>query len=175
MIAMVRTCGRHLVLHTVVLCPHRNGLCVHAVPDVLHPTLRRRHGLMVVLLDLGRLAVTARLRDHLLDIFRVNLGGVVADVDDVVLPVQPDIGNTWLLSKDSLDGTGAVQAMNAAEFERGMSRVDMVMMGCCRSVGIHVGHGGYLLLSTLGSPSLPRAKSSIRPGWRRQELSLKSS
>jgi len=77
---------------------------------------------MVVLpLDLSRLAVAAGLRDHLLDIFRANLGGVVADVDDVVLPVQPDIGNIWLLSKGSLDGTGAVQAMNAAEFERGMS------------------------------------------------------
>src|SRR5215207_1550707 len=163
--------GGHLVLHPVVLGSHRNGLRVHAVPDVLHPTLRRRHSLMVVLLDLGGLAVAAGLRDHPLDIFRANLGGVVADVDDVVLPVKVDIGNTWLLSKDSLDGTGAVQAMNAAEFERGMTRANMVMIGCCRRVGIHIGHGGYLLLSTLGTPSLPRAKGGIRPGWRRRELS----
>ena len=53
---------------------------------------------MVLLLDLGRLAVAARLRDHLLDIFRADPRGVVADVDDVVLPVQLNIGDVRLLS-----------------------------------------------------------------------------
>src|SRR5215210_151353 len=171
MVAMICMGSGHLVLHSVVLGSHRNGLCVHAVPYVLHPPLWRRHGLMVVLPDLSRLAVAAGLYDHMPYIFRVSLRGVVADVDDVVFPVQPDFGDVWLLSQGPLDGTGAAQAVHAAEFERGMSRVDMVMIGCCHSVEIHVGHGSHLLLSTLRTLSLPRAKGSIRPGWHRQELS----
>jgi hypothetical protein len=50
----------------------------------------------MVFLDLSRLAVAARLRDDLLDAFRADVRGVVADVDDVVLPVQPDIGDMRL-------------------------------------------------------------------------------
>jgi hypothetical protein len=52
----------------------------------------------VVLLDLSRLAVAACLRDDLLDAFRADVRGVVADVDDVVLPVQLNLGDVWLLS-----------------------------------------------------------------------------
>ena len=99
---------RDLVLHPVVLGPHRDGLRIHAVSEVLHPPLGRRHGLVVVLLpDLGRLAVAARLCDHLLDVFRADPRGIVADVDEVVLPVQPDVGDVRLLSQGSLDGIGA--------------------------------------------------------------------
>ena len=87
-VAVIGMGSGHLVLHPVVLGAHRDGLRIHAVAEVLHPPLWGRHGLMVVLLlDLGRAAVAAGLRDHLLDIFRANLRGVVADVDDVVLPV----------------------------------------------------------------------------------------
>ena len=60
-VAVIRMGGRHLVLHPVVLGPHRDGLRIHAVPEVLHPPLRRRHGLVVVLvLDLGRLCSRSR-------------------------------------------------------------------------------------------------------------------
>jgi hypothetical protein len=98
-VAVIRMSSGHLILHPVVLRPHRDGLRIHAVPDVLHPPLWRSHGLVVVLLlDLGRLAIAAGLRDHLLDIFRADPRGVVADVDDVVLPVQPNLGDVWLLS-----------------------------------------------------------------------------
>jgi hypothetical protein len=67
-VAMIGMGGRHLVLHPVVLRPHRDGLSIDAVADVLHPPRRWRHGLVVVFL-LGRLAVAASLRNHLLDIF----------------------------------------------------------------------------------------------------------
>ena len=120
MVAVVRMVWRgSLVLHPVVLGPHRDGLRVHAVFEVLHSPLGRRHGLVVVLLlDLGRLAVAARLRDHLLDIFRADPRWVVADVDEVVLPVQPHVGDVRLLSQGSLDGVGAAQAVHAPELER---------------------------------------------------------
>ena len=55
-------------------------------------------------------------------------------MDDVVLPVQVDIGDVRLLSKGSLDGTGAVQAMNA-ELERAASHRNMVGVSCCRGPG----------------------------------------
>ena len=38
-VAVIGMGGRHLVLHPVVLGPHRDGLRVHAVPEVLHPPL----------------------------------------------------------------------------------------------------------------------------------------
>src|SRR5215212_1626677 len=114
---------------------------------------------MVLLPDLSRLAVASGLRDHLLYIFRADLGGIVADVDDVALPVQVDIGDVRLLSKGSLDGTGAVQAMNAAELERAALHRNMVGVSCCRGPGVVVSHGGYLLLSTPLSVLLPIAWS----------------
>jgi hypothetical protein len=62
---------------------------------------------VLLLLNLGRLAVAACPCNHLLDIFRAYLGGVIADVDGVVLPVEVDMGDVWLLSKGSLDGPSA--------------------------------------------------------------------
>jgi hypothetical protein len=53
---------------------------------------------VVLLLALSRLAVAAGLCDHLLDIFRGDPCGVVADVDYIVLPVQVEIGDVWLLT-----------------------------------------------------------------------------
>jgi hypothetical protein len=91
----------------------------------------------------------AGLRDDLLDPFRVDVRGIVADVDDVVLPVQPNIGDVWLLSQDPLDGTGATQTVHATERERVRSQASMLMIGCCHSLWIDFGHGGYLLLSSL--------------------------
>jgi hypothetical protein len=49
--------------------------------------------MVVLLLDLRRLAVAAGLCDHLLDIFRADPRGVVADADDIVLSVQSNIGD----------------------------------------------------------------------------------
>jgi hypothetical protein len=141
-VAMIGMGSGHLVLHPVVLGAHRDGLRIHAVAEVLHAPLRWRHGLVMVLLpDLSRLAVTASLCDHLLDIFRADVRGIVADVDDVALPVQVDIGEVWLFSQGPLHGTGAVQAMNATEFERASSYGNMLVIGCCRGCGVIVGHG----------------------------------
>jgi hypothetical protein len=53
---------------------------------------------MVLLLELGRLAVASGLRDHLLEIFWADPRRVVAHMDEVVLPVQSNIGDVWLLS-----------------------------------------------------------------------------
>jgi hypothetical protein len=53
---------------------------------------------VVLLLDLDRLAVAAGLRYDLLDLFRGDPRGVVADVDDVVLPIQPNLCDVWLPS-----------------------------------------------------------------------------
>jgi|SRR5215217_7860516 hypothetical protein len=99
---------------------------------------------MVLLLpDLSRLAVASRLRDHLLDIFRADLGGIVADVDEVVLPVQVDIADVWLLSKGSLHGTGAAQTVHATELERAVARGGMVDISLRHSLVITTGHRGY--------------------------------
>jgi hypothetical protein len=115
---------------------------------------------MVVLLfpDLSRLAVASRLCDHLLDIFRADTRRVVADVDDVVLPVQLYLGDMWLLPQDPFDGTSAAKAVHATELERALPHGNMLVMGCCRSRGVVVDHGGYVLLSTLHILSLPTAE-----------------
>src|SRR5215203_6522058 len=121
-VAMIGMGSRHLVLHPVVLGPHRDGLRIHAMPEVLHPPLRWRHDFVVVLLlDLGGLAVAAGLRDHLLEIFWADPRRVVADVDDVALPVHPNFGDVGLLPQGSLDGTSAAQAVHATELERAIS------------------------------------------------------
>jgi hypothetical protein len=99
MIAVIRVGGRPLVLHPVVLGPHRDGPHVHAVSEVPVPPLRGRHSLAVVLLlDLGQRAVATGLRDHPLDLFRGDPRGVIADVDEVSLPVEVDLGYARLLS-----------------------------------------------------------------------------
>src|SRR5215217_3153118 len=149
-VAMIGMGSRHLVLHPVVLRPHRDGLRIHAMPEVLHPPLRWRHDFVVVLLlDPGRVAVASGLRDDVLDILLANPRGVVADVDDVVLPVQSNINDVWLLLQGPLNGTGAAKAVHATELERASSYVHMLVIGCCHSPGVVVGHGGYILLSTL--------------------------
>jgi hypothetical protein len=66
-------------------------------------------------------------------------------VDDVVLPVQLYFGDVWLLPQDPLDGTGAANAVHATEFERAASHGKILVIGCCRSRGVIVGHGGYVL------------------------------
>jgi hypothetical protein len=158
-VAVISMGSRHLVLHPVVLGAHRDGLCIHAVADVLHPPLRGRHGVVMVLLpDLSRLAVAARLCDHLLDIFQDDVHGIVADVEDVVLPVQVDIGDVCLLSQGPLHGTGTTQAVHATEFERALPHGNMLLIGCCRSPRVVVGHGGYVLLNMLHILSLPMAE-----------------
>src|SRR5215208_8364607 len=145
MVAVVRMGIRHLVLHPVVLCAHRDGLRIHTVREVLHPLLWRRHGLMVVLLfpDLSRLAVASRLCDHLLDIFRADVRGIVAHVDEVVLPVQLYLGDMWLLPQDPFDGTGAAKAVHAPELERAVARGGMVDISLRRGLWITTGHRGY--------------------------------
>jgi hypothetical protein len=45
-----------------------------------------------------RCAVASGLRDDVLDSFRVDVRGIVADVDGVVLPIQPNLSDVWLLS-----------------------------------------------------------------------------
>jgi len=108
----------HLVLHPVVLGTHRNGPRIHTVTEMLYPPLWRRHCLVVmILIDLSRLAVAARLCDRVLDIFRADPRRVVTDMDDIVFPVQSDIGNMWLLSQGTLDGARAAQAVHATELE----------------------------------------------------------
>jgi hypothetical protein len=114
--------------------------------------------MVVLLLDLGRAEVAAGPRDHLLDIFRADTRGVVADVDDVVLPVQLYLGDVWLLPQYPLDGTGAAQAVHATELERAASHGNMLVIGCCRSPRVVVGHGGYVLLSALHILSLLTAE-----------------
>jgi hypothetical protein len=158
-VAVIRIGSRHLVQHPVVLRPHRDGLRIHAVAEVLHPPLRGRHGLMVVLLlDLGRAAVAAGLCDDLLYIFRADPRGVVADVDGIVIPVQVKLGDVRLLPQGPFDGTGAAQAVHATELERAASHGSMPIIGRCGILGVIVGHGGYPLLSTLRTPSLPTAE-----------------
>src|SRR5215217_9057827 len=143
-VAMIGMGSGHLVLHPVVLGAHRDGLRIHAVAEVLHAPLRWRHGLVMVLLpDLSRLAVTASLCDHLLDIFRADVRGIVADVDDVALPVQVDIGEVWLLSQGPLHGTGTAQAVHATELERAVARGGMVDISLRRGLLITTGHRGY--------------------------------
>src|SRR5215216_6627640 len=158
MVAMIRGCGWHLVLHPVVLGSHRDGLRIYTVAEVLHPPHWRRHGLVVLLLDLGRLAVAASLRDDLFDVFRADPRRVVADVDHVVLPIEANVGDVRLLSQGSLDGISAAQTVHATELERATSYGNMLVIGCCRSPGVDVGHGGYLLLSTLHTLSFPMAE-----------------
>jgi hypothetical protein len=142
-VAMIGMGSRHLILHTIVLGAHRDGLRIHPVADVLHPPLGGRHGLVMVLLDLSRLAVASRLCDHLLDIFRADVRGIVADVDEVVLPVQSNIGDVWLLSQGPLNGTGAAQFVNATEFERAVARGGMVDISLRCGLWITTGHRGY--------------------------------
>src|SRR5215211_2515742 len=151
MVAMIRGCGWHLVLHPVVLGSHRDGLRIYTVAEVLHPPHWRRHGLVVLLLDLGRLAVAASLRDDLFDVFRADPRRVVADVDHVVLPIEANVGDVRLLSQGSLDGTSAAQAVHATELERASSYGNMLVIGCCRSPGVVVGHGRYVLLNMVTS------------------------
>src|SRR5215204_4774874 len=158
MVAMIRGCGWHLVLHPVVLGPHRDGLHIYAVAEVLHPPHWRGHGLVVLLLDLGRLAVAAGLRDDLFDGFRPDPRRVVAHVDHVVLPIEANVGYVRLLSQGSLDSTGAAQAVHATERERATSYGNMLVIGYCRSPGVNIGHDGYLLLSTLHTLSFPMAE-----------------
>jgi hypothetical protein len=79
-------------------------------------------------------------------------------VDDVVLPVQLYLGDMWLLPQDPFDGTSAAKAVHATELERAASHGNMLVIGCCRSRGVVVDHGGYVLLSTLHILSLPTAE-----------------
>src|SRR4051794_32164856 len=118
MAAVVGLGGRSLILHPVVLGPHRDGLRVHAVFEVSHPPLGRRHGLVVVLLpDPGRLAVAAGLCDRPLDHFRADPGWIVAYEYEVVLPVQPHVGYVRQGSQGSHYGVGAASAVHAPELE----------------------------------------------------------
>jgi hypothetical protein len=87
-----------LVLHPVVLGSHRDGLHIHTVLEVLHPPLGRRYSFVVLIFCPDRRAVAARLRDDLLNVLRASARRIESDVDDVVLPVQPNLGDVWLLS-----------------------------------------------------------------------------
>jgi hypothetical protein len=113
---------------------------------------------VVLILYSDRHTVAAGVRDHLLDIFRADPRRVVADVDDVVLPVQLYLGYVRLILQGPLDGTGTAQFVNATELERAAAHGNMLVIGCPRSRGVVIGHGGYVLLSMLHILSLPTAK-----------------
>src|SRR5215207_11432071 len=65
------------------------------------------------------------------------------------------------------DGTGAAQAVHATELERAASHGNMLVIGCCRSRGVVVGHCGYFLLSTLHILSHPKAEVGAAVAARR--------
>jgi hypothetical protein len=106
-----------LLLKKRSLLPRRGCTVDHLKAFATSPSYAQ-----VLLLDLSRLAVAAGLRDHHFDAFCVDPRGVVADVDGVVFPIQPDIGDVRLLPQGSLDGSGASQAVNASKLERAISQ-----------------------------------------------------
>src|SRR5215211_4031909 len=142
--AVVGLGGGSLVLHAVVLGPHRDGLRVYAVFDVSHPPLGRRHGRVVMPLpDLGRLAVATGLRNRPLDVFRADPRRVVADVHEIVLPVKPHVGYVRLGSQGSLHGVGAAPAVHAPEPEGPVARGGIVGAGLWRGIWINTAHRDY--------------------------------
>src|SRR5215203_2084454 len=144
LVAVVGLCGGSLVLHAVVLGPHRDGLRVHAVFEVSHSSFRRRHGLVMVLLpDIGRLAVAARPCDRPLDVFRADPRWIVADVYEVVLPVQPHVTDMRLGSQGSLYGVGASSAVHAPELEGAVAWGGIVGIGLRRGFWVNTTHRGY--------------------------------
>src|ERR687890_1716194 len=113
-------CG-YLVLHPVVLRPHGDGLRIDdAVAEVLPPAFLGRQALGKLSSSLDRLALTARVRYDPFDVLSPDLCGIVADADDVGLPVQADIGDARLSPQGLLDGDGTTEAVHAPQLERGV-------------------------------------------------------
>src|SRR5215203_5941575 len=99
-------CG-HLVLHPVVLRPHRDGLRIDdAVAEVLPPAFLGWQALGKLTSSPDRLTLAARVRYNPFDVLSPDLRRVVAGADDVGLPVQADIGDARLSPQGLLDGDG---------------------------------------------------------------------
>src|SRR5215210_2403476 len=112
-------CG-HLVLHPVVLGSHGDRLRMDAVSEVLPPAFLGRQMLGKLTPGLDRLALTARIRYNPFDVLSPDLCGIVADADDVGLPVQADIGDARLSPQGLLDSGSATEAVHAVQLERGV-------------------------------------------------------
>src|SRR5215212_10241570 len=100
-------CG-YLILHPVVLRPHRDGLRIDdTVAEVLPPAFLGRQALGKLTSSLYQRTLAARrIRYDPFDVLSPDLCGIVADADDVGLPVQADIGDARLSPQGLLDGDG---------------------------------------------------------------------
>ena len=123
--------------------------------------------------DLGRLAVAARLCDRPLDAFRADPRWIVADVYEVVLPVQPHVGYVRLGSQGSHYGVGAASAVHAPELEGAVARGGIVGIGLCGGFWINTTHRAYssrTLRPLRLHPMLGERRARAYPCGRYEEL-----
>jgi len=101
-----------------VLRPHGDGLRIDdAVAEVLPPAFLGWQALEKLTSSLYRLALTARVRYDPFDVLSPYFRRVVADVDDVGLPVETDITYVRLSLQGPFDSDGATEAVHAAQLE----------------------------------------------------------